>query len=266
MKSLFYFLAVVAIGAAGFFGWKTRDAATAQIKERIALQERSNNLETTIKKREEDRGNEEAALKVARDERAVAQAGLEAAKSNAGDYERTLEDLDGKLEEQQARQKQIDEVLISIKKLFPGVDDLSEVPAIVAGLKDKKKKLDQRLDAGNTVKERLSEDVAKNKAAIARVEEKIRESKKRVARNTFQATVTAVDNDWDFAIIGAGENSGLAGDSRLLVLRGGRLLGKLTIAKLEANRAIADIVPDSLPAGVVLQRGDQVILEKVRSN
>jgi hypothetical protein len=44
------------------------------------------------------------------------------------------------------------------------------------------------------------------------------------------------------------------------------LIGKLVVDKLEANSAVANVKPGSLPPGVVLQRGDQVILAKVNSN
>ena len=58
-------------------------------------------------------------------------------------------------------------------------------------------------------------------------------------------------------MIGAGEKSGLTGESRLLIQRDGRLLGKLLISKLEPNTAVADVEPGSLRNGVVLQAGDR---------
>ena len=116
------------------------------------------------------------------------------------------------------------------------------------------------------VKKRLEEDIAKNLAESSRIVEKINQSIKRVEGNTFQATIVAVDNDWNFVVIGAGEKSGLTGDSKLLIQRDGRLLGRLLISKLEPNTAVADVEPGSLRNGVALQAGDQVILESVSSN
>ena len=116
------------------------------------------------------------------------------------------------------------------------------------------------------MKDGLIKEVGKNNDEINRVGSKIAESRTRVLRNDFQATVTSVSSEWDFLVIAAGEKSGLAGDSRLLVQRGGRLLGKVAISSLEANQAVAEIVPGSLAPGAVIQPGDQVILEKVKSN
>ncbi len=116
------------------------------------------------------------------------------------------------------------------------------------------------------VKKRLEEDIAKNLAESSRIAEKNLQSIKRVEGNTFQATIVAVDNDWNFVVIGAGEKSGLTGSSKLLIQRDGRLLGKLLISKLEPNTAVADVEPGSLRNGVALQAGDQVILESVSAN
>lgn len=265
MKPLFYVLAVVAIGAAGFFGWNVNKKHEAQLIARNELITQNKNLSADINKQEGLKKEADDALKVAQSERALAEQGLKAAKSNFEGFERTLDEISGLLEEANAEEAQVTKVMDSLKDLFPGVE-LDEVPGIYDGLVDKQKKLTAEVEDLQGFKERLETDVAKNKSEIARVEVKIKESKARVASNTFQATVTAVDNDWDFVVIGAGEMSGLSSDSRLLVQRGGLLLGKLSINKLEANRAIADVIPDSLRAGVVLQPGDQVILEKTISN
>jgi len=265
MKQLFYVLAVVAIGAAGFFGWNVNKKHEDQVLARKELETQNTNLSADLDKQEGLKREADDALKVAQSERALAEQGLDAAKSNSEGFERTLAQISGLLEDANAQEAEVTKVIDSLKKLFPDVE-LEDVPGIYDGLVDQQKKLTAEVEDLQGFKERLESDVSKNQADIVRVEGKIAESKTRVASNTFQATVTAVDSDWDFVVIGAGEKSGLSSDSRLLVQRGGRLLGKLSINKLEANRAIADVVPNSLRAGVVLQPGDQVILEKTVSN
>ena len=152
-----------------------------------------------------------------------------------------------------------------IKELFPDTE-IEDVPEMFEGLQATKRKLDKELEEQEIVKDGLTREVGKNNDEINRVGIKIADSRARVLGNDFQATVTSVSSEWDFLVIAAGEKSGLAGDSRLLVQRGGRLLGKVAISSLEANQAVAEIVPGSLAPGVVIQPGDQVILEKVKSN
>ena len=265
MKPLFYVLAVVATGASGYFGWEVNKKHEQKIVDRDELVARNQNLSKDITDQEVKKAASEEALKTAQGERALAEQGLKAAEAKFGEFERTRDEVVGLLEEQVAEEEKVKAVVGEFQKLFPNTE-LDDVPGIYDGLVDKQKKLTAEVETQSDVKSRLESDVAKNESEIKRIGDKITESKDRVARNTFQATVTAVDSDWDMVSIGAGESSGLSIESRLLVMRGGLLLGKLDVTKVEANSAIADIVPRSLRPGVVLQRGDQVILEKTSAN
>jgi hypothetical protein len=265
MKSIFYVLAIVAIGAAGFFGWTAKANYTKQLADRDELVENNKRLSKSIKERELEEAEATEAMKLALDDESKSKAELEAAKAKATEYASTLDSVSGDLEIAIANKKKIDDSIESLRNQFPGIE-LEEVDGIVKEMESKQKKLVAEEEDSLLVKTKLEEEVAKNLAETIRVNEKIEVSIKRVEGNTFQATVTAVDNDWNVVVIGAGEKSGLTGDSKLLVQRDGRLLGKLTISKLEATSAVAEIEPGSLRVGVALRPGDQVILESVRSN
>jgi DNA repair exonuclease SbcCD ATPase subunit len=265
MKSIFYALSVLAIGAAGFFGWTAKENFESQLEDRDALKTQNVNLSKNITEKTSDKEVATEARKVALDEEATTKASLESAIANERELNNTLDDIKNSLEEVVAEEAQIDEAIDAVKKLFPGIE-LDQVQSKYNEMVDQEKKLTAQLEDLELFKVKLGEDIAKNKADIVRVKKKVADSIERVRNNTFQATVTAVDSEWDFVVIGAGEKSGLTAESKLLVQREGRLLGKLSVYKVEANRAIADIEPGSLSPGVVLRRGDQVILEKVRSN
>jgi hypothetical protein len=265
MKSLFYALAIVAIGAAGFFGWSAKQKFADQLVERNELTDANTRLSNDNNAKEKEKQEKTAARELALDEESKAKAGLEAAEGKTGDKEKTLAQIENDLTSKLARQKEIDDSIEEIRKKFPGIR-LEEVPVKVKELEATVKRLNAEREDAEVIKAGLESDVSSNLAEISRVEEKIEDSIERVSRNVFQATVTAVDNNWNFAVIGAGEKSGLTGDSKLLVQRGGRLIGKLAISKLEANSAVADVVPGSLRPGVIIRPGDQVILAKVRSN
>jgi hypothetical protein len=190
---------------------------------------------------------------------------LEAAKGSGAEKAKTLESVNSNLEVAAAEKKKIDASMEALRGKFPGIE-LGEVPRVVKELEASQKKLVGEEEDASLVKKRLEEDIAKNLAESSRIAEKNLQSIKRVEGNTFQATIVAVDNDWNFVVIGAGEKSGLTGSSKLLIQRDGRLLGKLLISKLEPNTAVADVEPGSLRNGVALQAGDQVILESVSAN
>lgn len=265
MKSIFYVLAIVAIGAAGFFGWSAKENYTTKLAERDDLIQKNKNLSRDIGTKETEEEAADAALKLAQKEDSKAKAELASAEAKANELASTLDSVGGDLEIASADKKKIDDSIDQLRAKFPDIE-LEDVPKVVADMEAEEKKLVGEEEDSSLVKKRLEEDVAKNLAETSRIVEKVKQSMKRVEGNTFQATIVAVDNDWGFVVIGAGEKSGLAGDSKLLIQRNGRLLGKLFISKLEPNSAVADVEPGSLRNGVVIQPGDQVILETVRSN
>ena len=265
MKLILFTIALFAIAAAGFTGFNAKTKYESKVKERNDLTNQNINQTETLKTKEGKKTSAEAAEKLALEEKAKANAELEAAKSKATELANTLDSVSGDLEVAAAEKKKIDASMEALRGKFPGIE-LEEVPRVVKDMETGQTKLVGEEQDASLVKKRLEEDIAKNLAESSRIVEKINQSIKRVEGNTFQATIVAVDNDWNFVVIGAGEKSGLTGESKLLIQRDGRLLGKLLISKLEPNTAVADVEPGSLKNGVALQAGDQVILESVSSN
>lgn len=264
-ESITYSLAIVAIAVAGYFGWGAKEKYETKLNDRKELKKEVSNLTDKIGEKEEREQTVTAAKDLALDEKAKAGAELEAAKSKATELANTLDSVSGELEIAAADKEKIDASMEALRGKFPGIE-LEEVPRVVKDMEVSQKKLVGEEQDASLVKKRLEEEIAKNLAESSRIVEKINQSIKRVEGNTFQATIVAVDNDWNFVVIGAGEKSGLTGDSKLLIQRDGQLLGKLLISKLEPNTAVADVEPGSLKNGVALQAGDQVILESVSSN
>jgi hypothetical protein len=265
MKLILSTIALFAIAWAGFTGYNAKTSYEDKVKERKDLTNQNINQTEILKTKEGKKTSAEAAEKLALEEKAKANAELEAAKSKATELANTLDSVSGDLEVAAAEKKKIDASMEALRGKFPGIE-LEEVPRVVKDMETGQKKLVGEEQDASLVKKRLEEDIAKNLAESSRIVEKINQSIKRVEGNTFQATIVAVDNDWNFVVIGAGEKSGLTGESKLLIQRDGRLLGKLLISKLEPNTAVADVEPGSLKNGVALQAGDQVILESVSSN
>jgi hypothetical protein len=265
MKLILSTIALFAIAAAGFTGFNAKTKYESKVKERNDLTVGNATQSKNISTKEGEKTSAEAAEKLALEEKAKANAELEAAKSKATELANTLDSVSGDLEVAAAEKKKIDASMEALRGKFPGIE-LEEVPRVVKDMETGQKKLVGEEQDASLVKKRLEEDIAKNLAESSRIVEKINQSIKRVEGNTFQATIVAVDNDWNFVVIGAGEKSGLTGESKLLIQRDGRLLGKLLISKLEPNTAVADVEPGSLKNGVALQAGDQVILESVSSN
>jgi hypothetical protein len=79
-------------------------------------------------------------------------------------------------------------------------------------------------------------------------------------KSYFSSTrITAIFGNWGFVTLGAGNTAGVVSGSRLNVVRGGEPVAQLQVRSVEAGRASADIVPDSLAEDTVLMVGDKVV-------
>jgi cell shape-determining protein MreC len=58
----------------------------------------------------------------------------------------------------------------------------------------------------------------------------------------LNAKVLAVDPKWHFVLLDAGEDQGVLERGELLVSRGGKLVGKVRISRVEKNRCVANIM------------------------
>jgi hypothetical protein len=104
-----------------------------------------------------------------------------------------------------------------------------------------------------------------NRGVITRLQEKQRDRDIGITRNAMEATITAVNQDWGFAVINIGKNQGVTADSELIVKRGNQIVGKLTIVSIEPRLTVGDIRQDTLKKGARILPGDRVIFEKLQN-
>lgn len=267
MNNIFYILAVIAVGAAAFTGWQIKDKTNTQIEVRDEVAKTNKKLTKNINDKTDERVAATEAKDASLSEKDEVVAKLDVAKSNFQGFERTIESEEDRLAVENKRAADVDKVVAAfIEQIGDPNIQLEEIPGIVEEKKEKKKALDRELAELENIRGSLEITVKNTAEEITRVTGKIAESKARIKGNNFAATVATVDNDWGFIVINAGEKSVLAVDSKLLLTRDGRMLGKVLVSSLEANQAIAELVPGSFVAGVRAQAGDVVILADTAAN
>ena len=127
---------------------------------------------------------------------------------------------------------------------------------------DIKAQLDEtrtQLEAAEEEKKILAEKV---KTAQGRISAMEKEKKRRESGSNqpgVHGVVLAVNQAYNFVVLGIGERQGVVPNSELLVVRNGALIGKIRISSVEPTTSIGDIISNSLARGVQVQPGDTVI-------
>ncbi len=75
---------------------------------------------------------------------------------------------------------------------------------------------------------------------------------------TFRSRITAVNPDWGFVTIGAGNASSVTRQAKLDVVRGNAVVGKVIVTHVSPGSSAAEIVPGSVAPGDSILPGDQV--------
>ncbi|MGE9268851.1 MAG: hypothetical protein ACQKBY_12215 [Verrucomicrobiales bacterium] len=266
MKTVLHIIAILVLLAAAFFGFQLKGKYETQLAETADLVGKNKVISKAIDDKKTKKGEADQARGSALEARNAANAELELATAKGADLKNDLARVESRIEEAQAELDNVNKLIAEMQKAAPGIG-IDELPGEIERLKADKVAKQKRLDELDLLTTKLSTQLEKERSDISRERALLAESRERVRSSAnFQATVTAVNNDWGFVVVGAGANSGLTGNSKLLVQRGGRLIGKLSISKLENNQTIAEVVPDSLAVGARIQNGDRVILESPVAN
>lgn len=160
------------------------------------------------------------------------------------------------------RNASLEELKVKFAKLPQGVktetlvEDQNKIRAAIDALKveAEQKKKEVETEESKVV------EVRKGLDDLAR---KVEDRKKGFDRNSLSARVVAVNRDWGFVVVDAGQARGITQSSKLLVTRGSQTVGKLSIVSVQDSRTIANILPDTLAKGMEIAPGDRVILENL---
>ena len=90
------------------------------------------------------------------------------------------------------------------------------------------------------------------------------EKRDRVAlkmRAGLEGRILAVNQAWNFVVLNLGDKNGIVGNAEMLIKRGAQLVGKVRVTSVEPSTSIADIIANSVPRGLSIQPGDNVIYQ-----
>lgn len=199
---------------------------------------------------------------------------LSQAESELSAQESALADMKEKVKEAKARQDEIQaelDALLAFFRSLPALASVSDLNEAVATLestvneeKEKATTLASELESKVTVRDAAAKKVATETAELERLDGANRRFEDEYRKNDDEFTILAVDPRWKFVVFNVGKDSGIVtGDSHpLLVKRGDVMIAKLRVISISNNQVVAEFKSEELPAGVMLEVGDRVFMQK----
>ena len=274
MKAILYVVALLAIGGSAYFTLEHSRKFTDVQKERLELIAKNKEVSANADVKENDLKKTQEELEAAQTKRSELNASIESLTLTGKNIQRDISDVDGTLEEQSKEFEELDRSIQAVNKILEdlgdqlggGQVDLDTLPAKIEEIETQRKESASKLEELEQLVESGEKSLASLRSDLDRLQNRMSQRSSRIARNSMQAVVTAVNQDYGFLVIGAGSNSGFTPQTSLIVQRDGQMIGRVKPSSIEPSQTIAEIDFDSMRSGVRIQPGDRVILQKPATN
>lgn len=269
MKAILYVVAILAAVGATYFTLDHTKKFEALEKDRLATIATNKDVSANASATEKDLSDQKALLTRAESKREELTQSITTLKSAGSTLEREVAELDETMKSQDAEFLELDKTLKEVNTILQGLGGgvtLDTLPEKIQQIEEDKKGKQTKFEELQTLVGAAEKLLEKNRAEVDRLVKRKIERNSRIGRNSMEAVVTAVNQEWGFLVIGAGSNSGFTPQTSLIVQRDGRLIGRVRPSSIEPTQTIAEIDFESLSPGVRIQPGDRVMLAKPTSN
>lgn len=251
-------ITAILLAVSAFLAMKNRDRYQAEItntnSEKTKLADTEKKLRNTIAEKESTiknrKGVEEEIVTLESDKLAQERANAE-----------LKTQIEAKTAEIDSNKQKIDE----IKEKTKGVGDLKDLARKMKETKEELDTLATNISQAEAKFAGLTAQTKTTEGSVKGLSEKITILTSGRSLPTLRTTIQAIYPSYGFVTLGAGNNAGVVNNSTLNVTRDGATVAKLLVTAVEASRASANIVPDSLAADTALMVGDRVVPEEAPS-
>jgi len=118
-----------------------------------------------------------------------------------------------------------------------------------------------KMQEQETLIAKLQSDLESSRGQLETLRKKDQDRTALKMRNGLEGRILAVNQAWNFVVLNLGDKNGVVGNAEMLIKRGTQLVGKVRVTSVEPSTSIADIVANSVPRGLSIQPGDNVIYQ-----
>lgn len=264
MKTIIYIVALVAIAASGFFAFSNIEPHQEQLNKTTDLEGQNLRKRSDIKALVGKISAQITAKDAEQDKKNVAESEIKLTDSKIRNLAKQSQEIDKGLDALKEDKADIDRLIIAVKEAAGGVGvPIEKIPEYFEEIKEKKKQLNKSQNSLVSEVERFTNDVNGKKNEVVALNSAEQQRRQNLKANGVTSLITSVDNDWGFVIVKPHTDALIKQDSQLIVIRGDRHVGRLSINAIEQGRVLANIDYGSLVSGMRIRPGDRVILGKV---
>ncbi len=265
MKLILYILALVAIGGAAGLSKMNIDKHQEQLDLTKAKEAEVSRKKRDLVSKVTEFTDEASLSAEAKSQYNGLIADKDIREKDVRDNNKLSASLDEGLEELVVEKDKINAAMEALKKGFEGEDiQLDGVAEAVTNLEDEKKELFKNNTAIQEEVGIFDSAVKANQGVLADFRAAQEKRRKNLAANKVSSLITAVDNEWGFVVVKPHSDAIIKQESKLVVIRGNKHIGRLTINAIEDEgaRVLANIDYKSIASGMRIRPGDRVILSK----
>lgn len=269
MKAILYVVALLAIGGGIVFSINLKSKFKESQTARLAAVQTEKDTADILRAEQIELANAKEILANKEEQRDLLTQQIAGLKATGAALQREVAAKDEELATQSKESETLAATVAEVGKILEGLGGdvtLENLPARIDEVQNDLKAKQNKLEETNTLISAAEKALSTARAEEDRMHKRLGERSSRIAQNSMQAVVTAVNQDWGFLVIGAGSNSGFSPQTPLLIERNGRMIGRVKPSAVESTQTIAEIDLESLAPGVRIQPGDQVILQTPVSN
>ena len=216
MKAIFYVVALLVISGGIYLTLEHSRKFEALQQDRLTTIKTNKDVSANADVKEKELKDERAVLVISEQKREELKQSIDALKSSGATSERDIAELDGTLKAQQLEFAELDKTMKEVGEILKGLGEditLDNLPDKIQQIEDDKKARTAKLDELTTLGGAAEKLLENNRAELDRLMKRNIERNSRIGRNSMEAVITAVNQDWGFLVIGAGSNSGFSSSS-----------------------------------------------------
>ncbi len=254
MYKLTALVALLSVGGAGYLiHQNVKPLLAAELEQQNEAEKNLSTAKSRIKEFDVAKTDSEAKIKVAESDK----------EKKIAEKETLTPVFDAKVKEAEDANVAREESKKALEDVETRLRDIGGLPVVLAEV--------SKLESESTgltakiagLKSSATSAIASNAAVeknIARLRELDTWQKTGTMSGSFSSRVSSVNTEYGFLELPAGDNQQVVRRAKLDVQRGGSLLCTAVVTHVEANRAIAEVIPSTLRTGETVLPGDRLVV------